>query len=80
MEKYESAEDKFDIYNNQEDYYHLELEDIDTAGKALIGVEEVIQAMHVHLGRCYRVVRDFKKAEEHIQKDLTIHPFWPDAN
>jgi tetratricopeptide (TPR) repeat protein len=23
---------------------------------------------------------DLKKAEDHIQKALAIHPFWPDAN
>jgi tetratricopeptide (TPR) repeat protein len=34
----------------------------------------------VCLGRCYRLVRDYKKAEEHLQKALRFHPFWPDAN
>jgi DNA invertase Pin-like site-specific DNA recombinase/tetratricopeptide (TPR) repeat protein/predicted RNA-binding Zn-ribbon protein involved in translation (DUF1610 family) len=37
-------------------------------------------AIHVQLGRSYRMRSDLKKAEDHIQKALAIHPFWPDAN
>jgi len=37
-------------------------------------------AIHVQLGRSYRMHGDPKTAEEHLQKALTIHPFWPDAN
>ena len=37
-------------------------------------------AIHVQLGRSYRMQGDPKKAEEHLQKALSIHPFWPDAN
>jgi tetratricopeptide (TPR) repeat protein len=37
-------------------------------------------SIQVQLGRCYRMLQNFKKAEEHLQKALRIHPFWPDAN
>jgi len=37
-------------------------------------------AIHVQLGRSYRMQGDPKTAEEHLQKALAIHPFWPDAN
>ncbi|MCK4751440.1 MAG: hypothetical protein KAT15_30495, partial [Bacteroidales bacterium] len=37
-------------------------------------------SIHVQIGRCYRNIREFKKAEESIQKTLIIHPFGPKTN
>jgi tetratricopeptide (TPR) repeat protein len=34
--------------------------------------------MNFHIGRCYRMNRQYKKAEEHFQKIIDIHPFWPE--
>jgi len=36
--------------------------------------------IHVDIGRCHRNLRNFKKAEEHIQTNLSIHPFHPETN
>jgi tetratricopeptide (TPR) repeat protein len=36
--------------------------------------------IHVQIGRCYRNIKDFNKAEESIQKTLRIHPFGPKTN
>jgi tetratricopeptide (TPR) repeat protein len=39
-------------------------------------------ATHVlkQIGRCYRHLKHYKKAEEYIQKTLKIHPFDPESN
>jgi tetratricopeptide (TPR) repeat protein len=33
-----------------------------------------------NIGRCFRKLKDFKKAEEYVQKTLKIYPFGPDTN
>jgi len=38
------------------------------------------KSKHLDLGRCYRLKKDYKKAEEHMQEILGIHPFWPEEN
>lgn len=38
------------------------------------------KSKHLDLGRCYRLKKDYKKAEEHMQEILAIHPFWPEEN
>jgi tetratricopeptide (TPR) repeat protein len=32
------------------------------------------------LGRCYRLLKDYQKAEEYLLKMLKIHPFGPEVN
>ena len=36
--------------------------------------------VNIHIARCYRMIKDFKKSEEYVQKTLAIHPFWPEVN
>jgi len=36
--------------------------------------------IYINLGRCYRNLKNYNKAEEALQKALTAHPFSPDAN
>ena len=36
------------------------------------------KSMHYYLGRCCRLQKDYKKAEEHMQEILAIHPYWPE--
>lgn len=38
------------------------------------------KTVNVYIGRCYRNLREFEKAEEYILKALKIHPFEPEAN
>ncbi len=36
--------------------------------------------IYINIGRCYRNLKNYNKAEEALQKALTAHPFSPDAN
>ena len=35
---------------------------------------------NISIGRCYRMLKDLKKAEENLLKTLAVHPFWPKVN
>lgn len=36
--------------------------------------------VNTYIGRCYRIMKDFEKAKEYLQKTLAINPFLPKAN
>ncbi len=36
--------------------------------------------IYINIGRCYKNLKNYNKAEEALQKTLTAHPFSPDAN
>lgn len=46
----------------------------------ILDITPISASIHFHLGRCCRLQRDYKKAEEHMQKLLAIHPYWPEEN
>lgn len=43
-------------------------------------LEPTNSGIYVNLGRCYRNLKNYNKAEEALQKALAAHPFSPDAN
>lgn len=44
----------------------------------VLDLQPASKSMHFDLGRCYRLKKDYKKAEDHMQEILAIHPFWPE--
>lgn len=42
--------------------------------------EPTNSSIYVNIGRCYRNLENYKKADDYIQKALTVNPFSPEAN
>lgn len=45
-----------------------------------LSIQPTASTIYTNIGRCYRMLKDYKKAEEALQKAMKAHPFSPDAN
>ena len=43
-----------------------------------LNLEPVNKSLHYNIGHCYRMLKDYKKAEGHLIKLLGVHPCWPE--
>ena len=54
--------------------------------QAILSYEKILELeptaviVNIDIGRCYRKLKDFEKAEEYVQKTLKIFPFGPNTN
>ena len=54
--------------------YDIALEQYEKAGE----LEPGNISLHFYIGHCYRMLKDYKKAEKHLLEMLRIHPYWPE--
>ncbi len=38
----------------------------------------IVPSMHFHIGHCYRKLKNYRKAEEHLLKVIEFGPYWPE--
>jgi tetratricopeptide (TPR) repeat protein len=43
-----------------------------------LALEPVNKSLHFYIGRCYRMLNDWKKAEKNLLELLQVHPYWPE--
>ena len=44
----------------------------------VLDMEPVDKSTHYQIGRCYRKMKEYREAEEHLLEVLGIHPCWPE--
>ncbi|MDF1560432.1 MAG: tetratricopeptide repeat protein [Bacteroidales bacterium] len=54
--------------------YDIALQQYEKAGE----LEPGNKSIDYYIGHCYRILKDYKRAERHLLDLLSVHPYWPE--